>query len=26
LDKIPVDLLLDLTVPLRWLVQGKERE
>jgi hypothetical protein len=26
LDKIPVDLLLDLTVPLRWLVRGRERE
>ena len=26
LDQIPVDLLLDLTVPLRWLVQGKEEK
>lgn len=26
LDKIPVDLLLDLTVPLRWLVQAKDQE
>ncbi|HEV2177907.1 MAG TPA: hypothetical protein VGW33_12015 [Terriglobia bacterium] len=26
LDKIPVNLLLDLTVPLRWSVQGKEQE
>jgi len=26
LDKIPVDLLLDLTVPLRWIVEGQERK
>jgi len=26
LDRIPVDLLLDITIPLRWLVRGKDEE